>query len=182
MLRLIRVPYFSHSRREKSLIIFMARPVSSMIKHVPQSGRSIAHSRENDRFYVEKVHICRDPQWNEWKTADSHIISSDSNPTGTAPSRHIQSAAGKQQPSSKQQGSSRQPAGKQQASSRQAAASNQASSRQAARKQASKQASKQQTSSSRQAEQASSSNQCMALETRIELFPGARPPDTIFTS
>ena len=33
---------------------------SSIIRHVPKSGRSIVHSREDDRFFVEKVRICRE--------------------------------------------------------------------------------------------------------------------------
>ena len=66
-------PYLSHIRREKShqvveshgkshqgRRITMAQPVSPIIIHIPKSGRSIAHSRENDRYFAEKVHICRE--------------------------------------------------------------------------------------------------------------------------
>ena len=42
----------SHIREEES-------PVSSISMHIPKSGRNIAHSRENDRCFSEKVHICR---------------------------------------------------------------------------------------------------------------------------
>ena len=39
----------------------MAQPVSSVMIHMPKSGRSIAHSRENDRYFAEKVHIVEKP-------------------------------------------------------------------------------------------------------------------------
>jgi hypothetical protein len=40
--------------------ITMAQPVSSIMIHMPKSGRSIAHSRENDKYFAEKVHICKE--------------------------------------------------------------------------------------------------------------------------
>jgi hypothetical protein len=57
--------------------ITMAQPVSSIMMHMPKSGRSIAHNRENGRYFVEKVHIYKESYWNSWKPADTHIISSD---------------------------------------------------------------------------------------------------------
>ena len=63
--------------------ITMAQPVSSIMIHMPKSGRSIAHNRENGRYFVEKVHIYKESYWNSWKPADTHIISSDWNPIGT---------------------------------------------------------------------------------------------------
>ena len=78
---LVQAPCLSHIRREKphhphgtaaiqkvtsgswkshqGRRITMAEPVSSMI-HMPKSGRSIAHSRENDRYFAKKVHICKE--------------------------------------------------------------------------------------------------------------------------
>ena len=42
--------------------ITMARPVSFIIRHIlPKTGRSIAHSKENERFFVEKVRIVENP-------------------------------------------------------------------------------------------------------------------------
>ena len=52
----------------------MAQPVPSIVMHMPKSARSIAHNRENDRYFLLQS------QWNDRKTADTHIISSDSNP------------------------------------------------------------------------------------------------------
>ena len=69
--------------------ITMAQPVSSIMIHMPKSGRSIAHNRENGRYFVEKVHIYKESYWNSWKPADTHIISSDWNPIGTATIWHI---------------------------------------------------------------------------------------------
>ena len=65
--------------------ITMAQPVSSVMIHMHKSCRSSAHSRENDRYFAEKVHICWESSWNGWKTAGTRIITSDWNPTGKRP-------------------------------------------------------------------------------------------------
>ena len=54
----------------------MAQPISSVMIHMHKSGRSSAHSRENNRYFAEKFHICWESSWNGWKTAGTRIKAS----------------------------------------------------------------------------------------------------------
>jgi hypothetical protein len=45
--------------------------------HVPENGRSIAHSKENDKYFAQKVHICKESLLDGCKTTATHIIPSD---------------------------------------------------------------------------------------------------------
>ena len=70
--------------------ITMAQTVSSIMIPISISKSGRSNSMTDNRYFAEKVHICGGSQQNHWKTADTHTISSDSNPIGTAPIWHTQ--------------------------------------------------------------------------------------------
>ena len=189
--------------------ITMAQPVSSILGDVVKSSRSIAHSDDFEGHKLIQTNswqlILLDLNIWYWCPASRDQIkpllvqpqisckaagkqqqarSRRQATAGTASSSMEQQAAGKQQ------GSSRQAAGKQQASSRQAAGKQQASSNQRLPPWKNDQiyflkinAIKKRTFSSRTApKQWNRSITKSCGDAKIELFPGARPPDTTFTS
>ena len=46
--------------------------------HQVVESHIVPRGREHDRFFAQKVYVCRKSRWNEWKAIDSHIISLDS--------------------------------------------------------------------------------------------------------